>query len=74
MLILAIGDIIGKPGRQATSLLLPELRQEYGVDMVIANAENLAGGLLAYSQRGEAYVAEIRAMLRINRSLLHNSD
>ena len=45
MLILAIGDIIGKPGRQATSLLLPELRQEYGVDMVIANAENLAGGL-----------------------------
>ena len=45
MLVLAVGDIIGKPGRQAMSQLLPELRQEYGVDLVIANAENLAGGL-----------------------------
>ncbi|MFC1987368.1 TIGR00282 family metallophosphoesterase [Chloroflexota bacterium] len=44
MLILAIGDIIGKPGRQAISELLPGLRQQYGLDMVIANAENVAGG------------------------------
>jgi metallophosphoesterase (TIGR00282 family) len=44
MLILAIGDIIGKPGRQAVSQLLPGLRQEYGLDMVIANGENAAGG------------------------------
>ncbi len=26
-------------------MLLPDLRQEYGIDMVIANAENLAGGI-----------------------------
>ena len=45
MLILAIGDIIGKPGRQAVQKLLPRLRQQYGVDLVIANAENVAGGL-----------------------------
>ncbi len=45
MLILAIGDIIGKPGRQAVSKLLPSLRQQYGLDLVIANAENAAGGL-----------------------------
>jgi len=45
MLILAIGDIIGKPGRQAVSRLLPDLRQEYGLDMVIANGENAAGGI-----------------------------
>ena len=45
MLILAIGDIIGKPGRQAVSQLLPGLRQQYGLDLVIANAENAAGGL-----------------------------
>ena len=45
MLILAIGDIIGKPGRQAMNKLLPDLRQQYGLDMVIANAENTAGGL-----------------------------
>lgn len=45
MLILTIGDIIGKPGRWAVGELLPRLRQEYGVDLVIANGENAAGGI-----------------------------
>lgn len=44
MLILVIGDIVGRPGRQAISESLPGLRQQYGLDMVIANAENAAGG------------------------------
>jgi len=44
MLILVIGDIIGRPGRQAVHSFLPDLRQQYGLDMVIANAENTAGG------------------------------
>ncbi len=45
MLILAIGDLVGKPGRKAISQLLPGLRQQYGLDLVIANAENAAGGV-----------------------------
>lgn len=45
MLILAIADIIGSPGRRALRELLPGLKQQYGVDLVIANAENAAGGL-----------------------------
>lgn len=45
MQILVIGDIIGKPGRQAVHELLPGLRQQYGLDLVVANVENLAGGL-----------------------------
>ncbi len=45
MLILMIGDIIGRPGRQAVEKLLPGLRQQYKLDLVIANAENTAGGL-----------------------------
>ena len=45
MLVLAIGDIIGKPGRQAIQKLLPQLRQEYGLEMVMANGENAAGGI-----------------------------
>ena len=45
MLILAIGDIVGKPGRKAVSQLLPGLRQQYGFDLVIANGENAAGGI-----------------------------
>jgi len=44
MLILAIGDIVGKPGRQAVRELVPDLRKEYGIDLVIANGENAAGG------------------------------
>ena len=45
MYILAIGDIIGKPGRQAVSELLPGLREQYDIDLVLANSENIAGGL-----------------------------
>ncbi len=45
MLVLAVGDIIGRPSRQAISRLLPGLREQYGLDLVMANAENTAGGL-----------------------------
>ena len=45
MNILGIGDIIGKPGRKAVSVLLPGLRQQHGIDFVIANGENAAGGI-----------------------------
>jgi hypothetical protein len=42
--ILFIGDVVGEPGRRAVRLLVPELRQRHGVDLVIANGENAAGG------------------------------
>jgi 2',3'-cyclic-nucleotide 2'-phosphodiesterase len=41
---LVIGDIIGKPGRLAVVSALPALRRELGLDLVIANGENLAAG------------------------------
>jgi len=44
MNILCIGDIVGKPGRQALESLLPELKSEYHIDCVIVNGENAAGG------------------------------
>jgi len=43
--ILMLGDVIGKPGRRAVEALVPKMRQEHGIDMVIANGENAAGGL-----------------------------
>jgi len=43
--ILAIGDIIGKPGRNAVKKILPGLRSEYNIALVIGNGENAAGGL-----------------------------
>ena len=39
-----IGDIIGRPGRQALKAILPGLRRELDIDFVIANGENTAGG------------------------------
>ncbi len=42
--VLAIGDIIGRPGREAVARLLPAIRREYGIDLVVANGENAAGG------------------------------
>ena len=45
MLVMVIGDIIGRPGRRAVKRLLPDIAEKYEVDMVIANAENVAGGI-----------------------------
>jgi len=42
--VLFIGDIVGKPGRTAVKVLLPGIVGNYGVDIVIANCENAAGG------------------------------
>ncbi|MGD1118135.1 MAG: TIGR00282 family metallophosphoesterase [Dehalococcoidales bacterium] len=44
MKILAIGDIIGRPGRQIVHQYLRTLRKQYKLDLIIANAENVAGG------------------------------
>jgi metallophosphoesterase (TIGR00282 family) len=44
MNILMIGDVIGKPGRRAVAALVPELRKELSLDLVIANGENAAAG------------------------------
>lgn len=44
MKLLFIGDIVGQPGRRAVKELVPKLRQQYGLNLVIANGENSAGG------------------------------
>ncbi|HVY70745.1 MAG TPA: TIGR00282 family metallophosphoesterase [Verrucomicrobiae bacterium] len=44
MKLLFIGDIVGEPGRRAVKQLLPKLRKQHNVDVVIANGENSAGG------------------------------
>jgi hypothetical protein len=42
--ILCLGDIVGRPGRQILHDKLPGLVRDRGVDLVVANAENIAGG------------------------------
>jgi 2',3'-cyclic-nucleotide 2'-phosphodiesterase len=43
--ILFVGDIVAKAGRQTLRALLPGLRDEFGLDFVVANGENAAGGI-----------------------------
>jgi metallophosphoesterase (TIGR00282 family) len=60
MKILAIGDIIGKPGRQAVSEFLHGIRKQYKTDLVIGNGENAAGGFgLTLSTAQELFAAGI---------------
>ncbi|MCK4917695.1 MAG: TIGR00282 family metallophosphoesterase [Candidatus Omnitrophica bacterium] len=44
MKILIIGDIVGKPARLYLKEFMPALKIELGLDFVIANGENAAGG------------------------------
>ena len=60
MKVLAIGDIVGRPGRQIIHKLLGGLRKQYKIDLVIANGENAAGGFgLSVSTANELLGANI---------------
>ena len=43
--VLFLGDIVGEPGRRAVTNTLPSLIEQHKPDLVIANGENVAGGL-----------------------------
>ncbi len=43
--ILFVGDVVGPAGRRALRGLLPELREEFALDFVVVNGENIAGGV-----------------------------
>ena len=42
--ILCIGDVVGKPGRRMLADHLPDLIRQRGIELVVCNAENIAGG------------------------------
>jgi metallophosphoesterase (TIGR00282 family) len=42
--LLCIGDVFGRPGREALLATLPALRRAHAIDMVVANGENSAHG------------------------------
>jgi metallophosphoesterase (TIGR00282 family) len=44
MRLLFIGDVIGRAGRAAIAEHVPRLREKLGLDFVVANGENAAGG------------------------------
>ena len=44
MKILFLGDVVGRPGRDALEKYLPRLRSEYDLSFVVVNGENAAHG------------------------------
>ena len=44
MKVLLVGDIVGKPGRNAFTQVVAQLKEEERIDFVIANGENAASG------------------------------
>jgi metallophosphoesterase (TIGR00282 family) len=43
--LLFVGDVVGRPGRDAVEGLLPRLRDELDVDACVVNGENVANGI-----------------------------
>jgi len=44
MRILFLGDVVGRPGRECVTSLLPGLVARWSLDLVVVNGENAAGG------------------------------
>jgi metallophosphoesterase (TIGR00282 family) len=58
--LLFIADIVGQPGRRAVKELLPQLRQQHQVNVVVANGENAAGGSgITPNTAGEIFAAGV---------------
>ena len=45
MRVLILGDVVGRPARRAVRDLVPVLMKNESIDLVVANAENAAGGI-----------------------------
>jgi metallophosphoesterase (TIGR00282 family) len=72
MRILFIGDIFGKPGREAVEDWLPEYRRSEGIHFVVANSENAAGGKgLTRAIAQEMFKAGVDALTGGNHSFQH---
>ena len=58
MNIILLGDVVGRPGREAVTRHLPALRRDLDIDVAVVNAENAAHGFgLTEKICGELYEA-----------------
>jgi metallophosphoesterase (TIGR00282 family) len=57
MRILFVADVVGQPGREAVERLVPRLREELELDLVVVNGENIADGRGITARLGDALLA-----------------
>jgi len=70
--ILFVGDVVAAPGRHTLRALLPGLRERHGLDFVVANGENAAGGVgITPKEAGELFAAGIDAITLGNHAYRH---
>jgi metallophosphoesterase (TIGR00282 family) len=63
MRILILGDVVGRPARRALRELVPGLVSREKIDLVIANAENAAGGIgVDLKSAGELFSSGIHVL------------
>src|SRR5829696_7710466 len=70
--ILFIGDVVARPGRRIVRDLVPELRAELGLDFVVANGENAAGGIgITPKEADELFAAGVDVITLGNHTYRH---
>src|ERR1044071_5916098 len=70
--ILFIGDVVGRAGRRVVRDLLPGLRDELGLDFIVANGENAAGGIgITPKERDELFGAGVDVITLGNHTYRH---
>jgi metallophosphoesterase (TIGR00282 family) len=55
--LLFLGDVFGRPGRQAVRHFVPKLIAKHGIDLVVANSENSANGAGVTPESAEELLA-----------------
>jgi hypothetical protein len=74
MKILAIGDIMGKPGRRALVGLLPDLVKKEAPDFIVVNGENAAGGLGITVETGQEMLAAGADVITSGNHIWHHKE
>src|SRR5919109_3088482 len=63
MRVLILGDIVGRPARRALRELVSPLVKKENIDLVVANAENAAGGMgVDIKSAGELFSAGVHVL------------
>jgi metallophosphoesterase (TIGR00282 family) len=70
--VLFIGDVVARAGRRLVRELLPGLRDELGLDFVVANGENAAGGIgITPKEADELFAAGVDVVTLGNHTYRH---
>jgi metallophosphoesterase (TIGR00282 family) len=70
--ILFIGDVVARPGRRLIRELVPDLREELGLDFIVANGENAAGGIgITPKEADEIFAAGVDVITLGNHTYRH---